>query len=80
MDPTQDQTDLFSELDKQLLARVKSGAATAAELNVARQRLRDLGLTQTIKSGDDIDELGKLLGHTKDYLPTMSEEKDEATL
>ena len=39
---------LHKELTEDLLSRVKSGAATAAELNVARQLLKDNGIVDEL--------------------------------
>lgn len=50
---------LHTELAKQLLARVKSGQATAADLSVARQFLKDNHIDGTPEEGSPLGELAR---------------------
>ncbi len=56
------QEQLSDELDRLLLARVLSGEATAAEMNVARQRLKDLGISKVVAPGSDLARLAEEIG------------------
>lgn len=94
---TKTQEQLSKELDKKLLARITKGykvvdkatgklktiAATAADLNVARQRLKDLGLTQLVNAGDSAATLAKEIGFERDHkildMPPLSDKDDPAT-
>jgi len=77
------QEQLADTLDSQLLDAIKGDAPSAAMLNVARQRLRDLGMTKVTLPGDPTDELAKELGFAKDpkilKLPPMDDAPDAAT-
>lgn len=53
---------LHSQLAETLLAKIKSGEATAADLNVARQLLKDNGI-------DAVSKKGTPLGNLVDGLP-----------
>jgi len=48
---------LFDETAKSLLAKVKSGEATASDLNVARQLLKDNQIEADPQSNDSLREL-----------------------
>ena len=50
---------LHAELAKQLLGRVKSGQATAADLSVARQFLKDNNVDSTPAEGTPFGELAR---------------------
>jgi hypothetical protein len=49
-----------------LLDRIKSGEATAADMNVARQLLKDNSITSVPKAGDPIVNLAHSLPFTGD--------------
>lgn len=53
--------------------------ATAAYLNVARQRLKDLGITKLATPDSDIAKLMKEMTAHPIELPPLSTEPDEAT-
>lgn len=55
---------LHKVLAEQLLARVESGEATASELNVARQFLKDNGIDGTVEQSDPLASLVKVLPFT----------------
>lgn len=55
---------LHKALAEQLLARVESGEATASELNVARQFLKDNGIDGTVEQSDPLANLAKILPFT----------------
>tara|TARA_R100000773_G_scaffold22812_1_gene20082 strand:- start:3710 stop:3913 length:204 start_codon:yes stop_codon:yes gene_type:complete len=55
---------LHKVLAEQLLARVESGEATASELNVARQFLKDNGIDGTVEQSDPLANLTKILPFT----------------
>jgi hypothetical protein len=59
---------LHGEMAKVLLEKVRSGEVTAAELNVARQFLKDNGI-------DAIPKEGSPLGNLADELPFTSAEE-----
>ena len=76
------QEQLSDELDKMLLARVLSGEATAAELNVARQRLKDLGISKVVTPGSDLARLAQEIhagGFKPELIQAVDEEPDGAT-
>ncbi len=50
---------LHVELTKQLLARVKSGQATAADLSVARQFLKDNNIDALPEEGSPMADLAR---------------------
>lgn len=62
--------DLFSQLHKELvqdlLTRIRSGQATAAELNVARQMLKDNGIEAIPVKDSGLDGLAKILPFTSE--------------
>lgn len=62
--------DLFSQLHKELvqdlLTRIRSGQATAAELNVARQMLKDNGIEAIPVKDSGLEGLAKILPFTAD--------------
>ena len=49
--------EMHSELAKQLLARIKSGEATASDFNVARQFLKDNNVDAIPKAGSPLNDL-----------------------
>ena len=59
------------------------GPPTAAYMNVARQRLRDLGITSTVPAGSAADKLAEECGlkdpDFKVRMPELSDESDAAT-
>lgn len=55
------QNKLHQVLTEELLARVESGNATSAELNVARQFLKDNGIDGTIEQSNPLANLAKVL-------------------
>lgn len=61
---------LHVELTKQLLLRVQSGEATAAELGAARQMLKDNGIEAIPASNSPLDDLSK-------SLPVYDQEDDD---
>ena len=58
------ENQLHKVLAEQLLARVESGEATASELNVARQFLKDNGIDGTVEQSDPLASLVKVLPFT----------------
>jgi hypothetical protein len=52
---------LHGELARQLTARIKSGEATASDLNVARQFLKDNGIDAVPREASPLTELAKSL-------------------
>lgn len=50
---------LHVELTKQLLARVREGAATAADLSVARQFLKDNNIDAVPEKGSPLADLAR---------------------
>lgn len=48
---------LHAEVAKQLAAKIRAGEATAADLNVARQFLKDNHIEAVAKPGSAIDDL-----------------------
>ena len=65
---------LHSGLAEQLLAKVASGEATASDLNVARQFLKDNGIDNVPKKGSPLDNLAHSLPFTQ------SEDEEAANL
>ena len=65
---------LHSGLAEQLLAKVQSGEATASDLNVARQFLKDNGIDSVPKKGSPLDNLASSLPFTQ------SEDEEAAQL
>jgi|688.fasta_scaffold374196_3 hypothetical protein len=59
-------SDLHKALAEDLLARVRSGQATAAELNVARQMLKDNGIEAVPVKDSALDGLAKILPFSPD--------------
>jgi hypothetical protein len=53
--------ELHRDTITELLARIRSGEATAADFNVARQLLRDNGISAVAKPGSPLDSLTKEL-------------------
>ncbi|MRN66412.1 hypothetical protein [Brucella sp. 10RB9213] len=49
--------DLHSALARELLTRVESGEATASDLSVVRQFLKDNGVDSIPKDGNPLDRL-----------------------
>ena len=69
---------LHAALAEELLARVKSGTATASDLSVVRQFLKDNGVDSVPKKGSPLDQLSNSAnlpftqedeGDTAGYLP-----------
>ena len=58
------QNKLHQVLTQELLARVESGDASSAELNVARQFLKDNNIDGTIEQSDPLANLAKILPFT----------------
>ena len=54
---------LHLELTKDLVRRIRSGEATAAELNVARQMLKDNGVDSTAKHDPHLAALAAAAAH-----------------
>lgn len=54
--------DLQLQLSKELLRKIKSGEATAADLAVARQYLKDNDIQTPVGADDNMDELTDKLG------------------
>ena len=52
---------LHEDLVKDLLVRIRSGQATAAELNVAQQMLKDNGVEAAPVKDSGLDSLAKIL-------------------
>ena len=57
-------SDISTELDQVLLERLQARTITAAELNVARQRLKDLGIDRAIDKDDPAKKMADELGLT----------------
>lgn len=53
--------DLHSALARQLAERIKDGTATAADLSVARQFLKDNGIDAQPREGSPTDDLRNAL-------------------
>jgi len=58
--------EMQMEMAKALLVKIKSGEATAAELNVARQLLKDNNIDTVPKEGDPMHNLVHTLPFTGD--------------
>ena len=58
--------EMHTALAKALLAKVKSGEATAAELSVARQMLKDNNITALTKPGTPLGSLTDEMGNYGD--------------
>jgi hypothetical protein len=58
--------DLFTATLSALVDRVKSGEATAADLNVARQMLKDNGIGSAPSVSPDMIRLSEVLPFTTD--------------
>ena len=86
--------ELSDELDKALLKGIQEGvevptedgvvtiAAPAAFLNVARQRLKDLGISKVVTPGSDLARLAAEIGKARGQpvnLRELNEEPDAAT-
>lgn len=56
-----DLDEMHTALIKAVLARIKSGEATAADFNVARQLLRDNGVSALATPGSPLEALTKNL-------------------
>lgn len=56
--------EMHVEVAKGLLLRIKSGEATAADFNVARQLLKDNNITSVPKPGDPLNNLVHTLPFT----------------
>lgn len=52
--------DLHLKLGEELLNRIKEGTATASELNVARQFLKDNGIDDIPRADSPLNELASL--------------------
>lgn len=58
--------DLQEETIRSLLQKVKSGEATASDLNVARQMLKDNNISSIPKAGSPLNNLASELPFTGD--------------
>ena len=67
--------ELHESLARQLVERVKTGQATAAELNVARQFLKDNGIDSVVKDIGPMANLAKILPFTDPAGPAWAERK-----
>lgn len=56
---------LHTGLAEELLDRIRSGEATASDLNVARQFLKDNGIDSIPKKGSPLDNLASSLPFTE---------------
>lgn len=56
---------LHTELASTLLAKIRSGEATASDLNVARQFLKDNGIDGVKKAGSPLDSLAASIPFTE---------------
>lgn len=61
MSANKDLESLFKSLTKALANRVESGDATAADLGVVRQFLKDNNITVTPGDNSDLDRLSRAL-------------------
>jgi len=89
-DTTKTQEDISDALDAALLRGIKDGVAVqteegmviapapAAFLNVARQRLKDLGISKLAAPGSDLAALAKECGFKTLELPPLDDERDDA--
>lgn len=59
-------SDLFTAAAKDLLARVKSGEATAADYKNIIQFLRDNGITAEVRKGTPLAGLAEILPFSKE--------------
>jgi len=64
---------LHGSLADQLLAKVKSGEATASEHNVARQFLKDNGIEAIAKPTNGLGELADILPFNEEKYKTQGE-------
>lgn len=53
--------NLHNLLAQELTEKIQSGQATSAELNVARQFLKDNGIDGTVEQSDPLANLAKIL-------------------
>jgi len=58
--------DLHDKLAEDLLERIMSGEATSAELNVARQFLKDNGIDSSLQNDSPLINLAKTLPFDQD--------------
>ncbi len=58
-------TTLHNALAQELLDRVNSGTATASDLSVVRQFLKDNGIDSVPKKGDPLERLSHTLPFTE---------------
>ncbi len=65
--------DLHGALAGDLLAKVSSGEATASELNVARQFLKDNGIEAVAKENNDLGNLADILPFNEEQYKTQGE-------
>lgn len=56
--------EMHTELASQLLERIKTGAATPSDLNVARQMLKDNGISAIPKKESPLGKLTEELEHS----------------
>ena len=54
-------TDLFEAMATELLQKIESGEATAADLSVARQFLKDNGINASTRQSDPLANLALTL-------------------
>ncbi len=59
-------SQLHTSLAKELLARVQSGEATASDLAVVRQFLKDNGVDSVPKTGNPVHNLAQALPFTSE--------------
>ena len=53
--------DLFNLMAEELVRKISTGEATSADLNVARQFLKDNGIDASIEASDPLLNLAKTL-------------------
>jgi|TARA_R100000655_G_scaffold94765_1_gene136319 hypothetical protein len=58
--------NLHNLLAQELTEKIQSGQATSAELNVARQFLKDNGIDGTVEQSDPLANLAKILPFTEE--------------
>lgn len=68
---------LYDATISSMLERVKSGEATAADLNVARQMLKDNNISSTPAISPNLVKIAESLPFTQKGVDDMPEYKDE---
>ena len=70
--------DLHNELAKELARKIKDGEATAADMAVARQFLKDNGIEAVAAKGSPLEALKNASNGGEPALPEFPDEDDAA--